>query len=326
VDGRGREVRLFGTNICDVHVMPPAELAEPIARRLRELGFNFIRLHYYDYAPAPDGLMNDDMRTLNPAKLDQMDRLVSELKRHGIYIDLNLHVARNYPDQPEGWAEMGKVLDRVSPALIQDQKDFARQLLTHVNAYTGVAYADEPAIAIVEINNENSALLSTSSGNAMLFGSLPDTHRLPIKAQWNVWLQGRYESTDALRAAWDGDLREIGDEVLRNPDFAQDTAEWEHEASGIAEGSVEVRETHGGPVLTWSATRRGSEQWNHQLHQTDVAVEDGVPYVLSFRARSDDLERLTVSVMHQESPWETVAGPSRFELADGWQNFEVAWV
>ena len=53
VDGRGREVRLFGTNITDYHVMPPKDKAPLIARRLRELGVNFIRLHYYDWDKAP---------------------------------------------------------------------------------------------------------------------------------------------------------------------------------------------------------------------------------------------------------------------------------
>ena len=41
VDGRGREVRLFGTNITDYHVMPPKEQAPLIARRLREPGRQF---------------------------------------------------------------------------------------------------------------------------------------------------------------------------------------------------------------------------------------------------------------------------------------------
>ncbi len=33
--------------------MPPEALAEPMARRLRELGFNFVRLHYFDWAAVP---------------------------------------------------------------------------------------------------------------------------------------------------------------------------------------------------------------------------------------------------------------------------------
>ena len=69
VDGEGREVRLFGSNICDLHPMPPKDEAPAMARRLKQLGFNFIRLHYFDFAKAPDGILNADMQTLNPEKL-----------------------------------------------------------------------------------------------------------------------------------------------------------------------------------------------------------------------------------------------------------------
>lgn len=39
--------------------------------------------------------------------------------------------------------------------MIELQKDYARQLLTHRNPYTGLEYRNDPAIVIVEINNEN---------------------------------------------------------------------------------------------------------------------------------------------------------------------------
>ena len=39
--------------------------------------------------------------------------------------------------------------------LIELQKDYARQLLTHRNPYTKLPYTDDPAVAIIEINNEN---------------------------------------------------------------------------------------------------------------------------------------------------------------------------
>jgi hypothetical protein len=40
--------------------------------------------------------------------------------------------------------------------LIELQKEFAQQLLGHLNPYTKQKYTDDPAVAIVEINNENS--------------------------------------------------------------------------------------------------------------------------------------------------------------------------
>jgi len=40
--------------------------------------------------------------------------------------------------------------------LIELQKEYAQQLLGHLNPYTKLKYTDDPAVAIVEINNENS--------------------------------------------------------------------------------------------------------------------------------------------------------------------------
>jgi len=144
VDGRGREVRLFGSNICDYHPMPPKEQAPRMARRLRELGFNFIRLHYFDFAKAPVGILNEDMQTLNPEKLDQFDWLIAQLKENGIYVDINLHVCRPYPGQPKEVHRFGKGIDFIYEPYIASQQQYARDLIGHVNPYTGLSYAKDP--------------------------------------------------------------------------------------------------------------------------------------------------------------------------------------
>ena len=50
-------------------------------------------------------------------------------------------------------------MDVFHPDLIAANKRYARDLLTHVNAYTKARYADEPAVAMVEINNEDTIFL-----------------------------------------------------------------------------------------------------------------------------------------------------------------------
>lgn len=46
----------------------------------------------------------------------------------------------------------------INERLIELQKDYARKLLLHVNPYTGLALADDPAVITVQINNEESAI------------------------------------------------------------------------------------------------------------------------------------------------------------------------
>ena len=41
--------------------------------------------------------------------------------------------------------------------MIELQKEYAKELLCHVNPYTGLSLADDPAVVTVQINNEDSA-------------------------------------------------------------------------------------------------------------------------------------------------------------------------
>ena len=96
VDGRGRRVRFFATNLTATACFPEKDDAPRIAARLRKLGFNLVRLHFMDI-DAPNGLFKGDMKTFDADQVDRLDFLVAELKKAGIYINLNLHVARRYP-------------------------------------------------------------------------------------------------------------------------------------------------------------------------------------------------------------------------------------
>ena len=318
VDGQGDAVLLFGTNISDLHTMPPADLARPIARRLAELGVNFARLHYSDYAPAPDGLMRPDMRTVDPRKLDELHNLVAELKAAGIYTDLNLHVARRYPATPDDWRQgMAKGIDRILPSLVEDQKAFARQVLEPVNPHTGLALKEDPAVAIVEVNNENTLL-----DHHTRLGSLTGEAGEAVRGMWNDWLRAKYGDTAALTSAWNAGVdaapaRGEGNETLENPDFADGQAGWYAEAHG---GRSDLTAADG--TLTWAVREPGVEAWAHQLHQADLDVEDGGEYVLSVEYKSD--VPVSARLMHQESPWDTVSEYATLPPSEDFTTVETA--
>lgn len=320
VDSHGREVRLFGTNVCDFHAMPPKDLAPRIARRLRELGVNFIRLHYFDWAPAPKGILNADMQTLAPEKLDQLDWLVAKLKENGVYVDVNLHVARGFREMPPEWDWMGKGVGRLHRPYIDSQKRYARDLLTHVNPYTGKAYTDEPAVAVIEIDNENTTLIVPMER----WASLPERFAGPLRAEWNAWLKEKYRSTKTLVRAWNADPPH-GPELVRDAALARGCAEWTVESAGGAQATVALARDEGGPFLRWCTTRPGSEFWNLQVYQKSVPVEDGRRYVLRFRARSPEGRELRVSLMHQAPPWKQVGSESVLGLTPGWRDYACSW-
>jgi hypothetical protein len=140
----------------------------------------------------------------NPRKLDQLDYLFAALKKRGVYVTTDLFVSRPVM-AGEIWAgEEGlvgmdefKMLVPVNDRAFANWKRFAKNLLTHVDPYTGTSYAKDPALAWLSMINEG------NFGNK--FGDLKGKLERDWQAAWNRWLAGRYGSRKALVAAWGRD-------------------------------------------------------------------------------------------------------------------------
>ena len=161
----GRRIRFWGVHLTDWSrgsvEIPPKEDMPMWAATLARFGVNLARLHFLDL-PAPRGIIDStrpDSRAFDAKQLDRLDFEIAEFKKRGIYVDLNLNVGRSYKAgdgvQDFDRIQWGKGLTLFDPRLIELEKEYARNLLTHVNPYTKVEYRNEPAIAIVEILNEN---------------------------------------------------------------------------------------------------------------------------------------------------------------------------
>jgi hypothetical protein len=186
VDGKGAHIRFFGTNLTFSSAFPDKETAVLIAGRLRKLGMNVVRFHHMDNQSAPGGIWDAEKKELDAGQLDRLDWLVYQLKLHGIYSNINTHVSRDYPGCDYKGTEQfnyGKGIDQFYPPYIKMQKDYAKKLLTHKNHYTGTTYAEEPAIAFVEVNNENSLI-----SNWNLLPKLNNDHRTALLKQFKEWL------------------------------------------------------------------------------------------------------------------------------------------
>jgi hypothetical protein len=202
-------IRFFGVNFCFGANFPRPDDADKIAARLAKFGINVVRFHHMDAQPFPNGIRaraDKSTRALDSEALDRLDHLVAALKRHGIYANLNLLVSRPFNAADGLPPEIETVVpkDRATigffyAPLLQLQQEYARKLLTHRNAETGLMYAQEPAVAFVEINNENGLTHSWWGGQ---LDNLPEVFARDLQRQWNVWLRTRYRSTEKLCAAW----------------------------------------------------------------------------------------------------------------------------
>ncbi len=190
VKGDGTRLRLWGVHLTDWSrgsvLLPPKEDIPMWASTLARYGVNCVRLHFIDF-DAPRGIIaagGTDSRSFDPEQLDRLDFLVAELKKRGIYIDLNLNVGRSYK-AGDGVQDYDKIrwakgMTLYDPRLIELQKEYARMILTHVNPYTKLEYRNEPAIAIVEILNEN-ALWAGFNAPTPYYNEL-------LTTQYNAWL------------------------------------------------------------------------------------------------------------------------------------------
>ena len=190
-----RRIRFLGVNVAYAGCFPSQDDAEAIAAKLSQFGINLVRFHFLD-AVSPMGLIaakKPDTQTLDQAQLAKLDYFISRLKTHGIYSNLNLFCGHTFT-AADGVADgdklpgSGKYVSLFAPRLIELQKDFARKLLQHENPYTGQSYSREPAVALVEITNENSFLYGWSRG---LLDELPPAYSSKLNVLFAEFLTKR---------------------------------------------------------------------------------------------------------------------------------------
>jgi hypothetical protein len=102
------------------------------------------------------------------------------------------------PNSPDKWGDDPK-LGFVDERLMAIRKRAAKNLLTHVNLYTGKTYGEEECIAVYEIFNENGFAHFALEGG---YEQWPPYFQNKLKKRWNDWLKANYADDAALTAAW----------------------------------------------------------------------------------------------------------------------------
>lgn len=118
------------------------------------------------------------------AHLDLMDYLIAKARERGIYILFNpIHTYNaGWPDAmgdsfPGFAAHMPKSELGTDPDAIAAQTNYLRQILEHVNPYTGTALKDEPAILFIEMINEPHHHPEDLEGSVAYINALADAVR-----------------------------------------------------------------------------------------------------------------------------------------------------
>ena len=211
----GGRARFFGINFPARAAMPDHGTAERMSFKLATMGMNVVRLHAADVMTGPGGwTANPDSplldyasgcsRNFHPEGLDRLDYFFYRLKEKGIYIHLDLFVARVFTegdelDYPDAIPAHTKCLSHFNQRMIDLQKEYAQKLLTHVNPYTGIAYKDDPAVMTIELANEDSAFFDNNRirhypGWSSYFDEMQE--------RFNHFLLMKYNNRSNLERAW----------------------------------------------------------------------------------------------------------------------------
>jgi hypothetical protein len=328
----GKRVRLWGVNLAFGANLPTHEDAPVVAARLAAVGVNAVRCHHLDTSRWPRGIWNTDGKDISPEALDRLDFFINQLALHGIFIDLNLHVGRahsEYLGLPKTNGQYDKIFGIFTPELIDAQKDYARKMLSHVNRYRGVSYADDPAVAIVEITNEDSFFMW--SGDEML-RAMPPYYVNILQKKFDAWLVNLYGSNEKLRQAWAQGVQPLGEDILSNGDLRMDST-----SDSVPEG-WRVEQHEGCQVLLFRRQYRSKDalfieikkaddtQWHLQLNQGGLSLKAGQYYTVTFEAAGEQPRDLGCSVGQAESPWGNLGLSRQAKLTNQWQTFSFGFV
>jgi len=334
----GKErVRFFGVDLAFSANVPAHADAEKVAARLAKFGVNIVRFHIMDMRRYPDGILArnaPDTSTLDPEALDRLDYFIDQLNRRGIYVNLcllnyrPLCAADGLPPEIEqaggGPYQRRHVVGFFNEAVLETQRVYARNLLTHRNAYTGKTYAESPAVAFVEINNEN-GLIHAWLGREV--DELPERFRTELRAQWNAWLRACYGTDARLRQAWSSGENTPGPELLTNGGFAQGTQGWTLEChrpdaeASLAESASGPKALPGAKAVEVRVAKPGAQSWFVRFEQNGVRVRAGASYTLVFWAKADRPATLNVSLEMSRAPWHVLAARHGVALTAEWQRF-----
>ncbi|MCB5364549.1 capsular biosynthesis protein [Pusillimonas sp. CC-YST705] len=217
-----QRIRLFGANLSFAANFPDESLAADLAARLRKAGFNAVRLHHLDFhlddgKEHPNGILSTGpYPTFNQEAVGRLRSLINALSSQGIYVNLNLRVGYRFRPAIDGLPALddgastqkflGSPIHVYFPPLITRQETYARELISQLGL------VKNPALAMVEINNESSLLHAWQTQEWQ--DALPSAYAGVLRDEWEVWVLKRYGSIEAACKAWAGCGALPGDQLL----------------------------------------------------------------------------------------------------------------
>lgn len=209
--GNGQGVRFWAVNsdVARGAFVPRPLWNEPApdlarhARFLAKRGVNMVRQHR-QISPVlkthPSALATD----INDGERDAIWRMVAAMKKEGIYSTISPYWAVPMTfskdwGMPGGHSQSALGLLFFDETLQAAYKAWMKKLFADKNPYTGIALADDPSVAIVQLQNEDSLLFWSAS-------HIQGAQRTALEARFSAFVRDKYGSIAQTLLAWQGDV------------------------------------------------------------------------------------------------------------------------
>ncbi|MBI9070268.1 MAG: hypothetical protein JEY94_01635 [Melioribacteraceae bacterium] len=206
----GEKIKFWGVNICSARPYTTHEEVDQWVKTLAAFGINGVRFHKFTSHGMPENISTN----LLEDKYARLDYFHSRLKENGIYYGWSPIYGHK---QRSGDKEKLLAYDEIKNADLKNHLtsstiglvNFAEDLqslhielivnmLNHTNKYTGLKYADDPALAFVELQNEDNIFFSTAE---TMIDKCP-TYKKLITERFSKWLLGKYQTIDKFKNVW----------------------------------------------------------------------------------------------------------------------------
>ena len=208
----GTPAKFWGVNLTfsggrNTLVPPNKEEATQLVLMLSQLGINHVRLVGLDLTAPEIALGWLNKRSRHSETLDKLNYFIYLLRTSGIYYSFSINnSSKIILDRVDGAIHgMRQGIRKYKEVKLFDDKSISavvgwyKYFFSLVNPYTGLTYAEDPANIYLAAVNEDSIFHSYFEN----FKSLGDNAIEVLTEKYVSYLRGKYQSTSALRKAWD---------------------------------------------------------------------------------------------------------------------------
>jgi hypothetical protein len=247
-----KRIRFFGVTIAASNVDVPHEKIDDVLDVLARAGCNLVRFHELDnrggekYNLLRRSLIDESFPNDSTSQhfdkeyFDRLDYWVAGAEKRGIYVYLVVRGYRTFKAN-DGIPGTNRMERKGSPYSLFDERMIELQLkyideflFNHVNPYTKLPYALDPAVAMIELINEDSFFFQPNFWSGFM-----EPYRGELEGKWNGFLTGKYKSDTAFRNAYGTHIlsgEKLGDIKFPDNRLASDPVlRWERRLRDAAE-------------------------------------------------------------------------------------------